>query len=64
MFRTFSHDFMHKEVPMETITGKITWLIVTALSIFFLLKFVFPALGLVLDLATRIFGYVGRTLPR
>jgi hypothetical protein len=46
------------------ITGKMTWIIITALSVFFVLKFLFPALGLILGLATAIFNFVGRSFPR
>lgn len=49
---------------MDTVARKITWLIITAFSVFFVLKFLFPALGLILDLATGIFRYVGRTFAR
>jgi hypothetical protein len=46
------------------ITGKLTWLIVTSLVVFFVVRFLFPAFGLLLDFLTGFFHFVGKVFPK
>jgi len=46
------------------ITGKITWFITTSLVVFFVLKFLFPALELVLGFLTGFFHLIGTIFPK